>query len=100
RTAFSDLFLSSFSNLNRSHFSDLNISYTHESFHYLRIFNGSRMKNLVPVVDLILIDILPPILSTVCFTNARPKPVPELLVVKLGSKIRSCTAWSIPRPES
>jgi hypothetical protein len=37
---------------------------------------------------------------TICFTVANPSPLPILLVVKNGSKIRARVALSIPQPVS
>ena len=50
---------------------------------------GSSMINSVPLAD-VLNRITPPKFSIRFLTIARPKPIPEFLVVKLGSKTRSC----------
>ena len=43
---------------------------------------------------------IPPIFSIACLTKANPKPVPELLVVKFGTNMRSLKLSGMPLPLS
>ena len=63
---------------------------------------GQLHQKVVPWPGALCTAIRPPALVTVVCTMARPSPVPSpaALVVKNGSKIRSCTAASMPQPVS
>src|SRR5437764_204212 len=62
--------------------------------------NGRRTTARVPTPGSLESSISPPCCSTICFTVGRPRPVPKLLVLKSGSKIRGSTSGAIPVPVS
>src|SRR5579885_2652883 len=54
--------------------------------------SGSRTMARVPTPSALVSSISPPCCSTICLTVGRPSPVPKLLVLKSGSKIRGRTS--------
>ncbi len=49
--------------------------------------SGKSMVNLEPLPGSLATLILPPCCSTICFTIAKPRPVPRFFVEKNGSKM-------------
>src|SRR6478735_1756953 len=74
-------------------FSGQALLFTTESSGYT---NGNETKNLLPTSSFVSNQILPFAFSTMPLQIARPRPVPEDLVVKLGAKIFGCITSGIP----
>ena len=60
----------------------------------------SRTVTLVPLPISLVIVIVPPCCSTICFTIGKPRPVPKLLVLKSGSNTFGKTSAAMPAPVS
>ena len=64
----------------------------------LEIQSGKSIMKRAPAPTSLWAEILPSCCSTICFTIARPRPVPRFFVEKKGSKMRSSVASSMPLP--
>ena len=62
--------------------------------------SGSRMVTQVPRPTSLSIAMLPLWCETICLTVASPSPVPKLLVLNSGSKIRARRSAGMPGPVS
>ncbi len=61
---------------------------------------GNRQVNTDPSPGLLSTNTAPFWLRTIPATDARPNPRPANFVEKNGSKMRCCTAFSMPAPVS
>ena len=61
---------------------------------------GKDMKKVLPIPSLVSNQIAPLAFSTMPLQIARPRPVPDDLVVKLGVNILFCISLGMPLPLS
>src|SRR5688500_920192 len=77
---------------------EFDLSVTVASIGYFAL--GSSTTKVVPTFGLDSNDIEPPKASTMFLQMARPKPVPDDLVVKFGTNTRSASSAVMPLPLS
>ena len=62
--------------------------------------SGRKTRKVLPFPGALSTVMKPPLLLTMPWTAARPRPRPVNLVVKKGSKIRALVSSSMPEPLS